>query len=382
MIFFGVLLINQWFLTGLVIENTEIENNSIELVMFYGQGCPHCGGMKTFLTELKEKYPINVIEYEVYFNQSNRELFEEVSNSFGVDIQGVPTLFMDEKVFIGFSSAIGQDIEQEIKKCLEEGCVSPLNKITKENVTSIIGESSPEESPEKTQLKETVTIPAVLAAAAVDSINPCAFAVLIILMTTILVSKNRKKALLAGLAFTVSIYISYFLMGIGLYSAIQATGLSRIFCIIVAFLAILIGLFNLKDYLWYGKWFVMEVPLSWRPKLQCLIYGITSVPGAFLIGFAVSLFLLPCTSGPYIVILGLLANTTTRATALGLLLLYNLIFVIPMLLITGIISLGVITPEKAEKWRQKKLKVLHLIAGIIILLLGIGMLIALCLGMI
>ena len=68
----------------------------------------------------------------------------------------------------------------------------------------------------------------------------------------------------------------------------------------------------------------MEVPISWRPRLKAVIKGITSVPGAFLVGFVVSLFLLPCTSGPYIVILGLLAKTTTRNYALLLLLLYNL----------------------------------------------------------
>ena len=143
-----------------------------------------------------------------------------------------------------------------------------------------------------------------------------------------------------------------------------------------------IELFNLKDYLWYGKWFVMEVSRSWRPKMKSLISGVTSVPRAFLIGFVVSLFLLPCTSGPYIVILGLLARATTKSYAILLLVFYNLIFVSPMILITLANFFGLTTTKKAEKLRQKKLKILHLIAGIIILCLGIGMLIAIKLGMI
>lgn len=122
--------------------------------------------------------------------------------------------------------------------------------------------------------------------------------------------------------------------------------------------------------------------MSWRPKLQSLIRGITSVPGAFAIGFVISLFLLPCTSGPYIVILGLLAKSTTHMYAVLLLVFYNLIFILPMIIITLAIYFGLTTTAKAEKLRQKKLKVLHLIAGIIILLLGIGMIIALSLGMI
>ena len=114
--------------------------------------------------------------------------------------------------------------------------------------------------------------------------------------------------------------------------------------------------------------------------MKALIKGVTSVPGAFLIGFLVSLFLLPCTSGPYIVILGLLSKTATRNYALMLLLLYNFIFILPMLLITFAITFGLTTTEEAEQWRQKKLKVLHLIAGILMVLLGIGMFIAIGLG--
>ena len=122
--------------------------------------------------------------------------------------------------------------------------------------------------------------------------------------------------------------------------------------------------------------------MKWRPKLKSLIGGVTSVPGAFLIGFVISLFLLPCTSGPYIVILGLLAKATTQSYAILLLVFYNLIFIMPMVLITLALFFGLTDTKKAEKFRQKKLKVLHLIAGIIILCLGVGMLIALKLGMI
>lgn len=225
-----------------------------------------------------------------------------------------------------------------------------------------------------------LTLPAILGAAAVDAINPCAFAVLIILISTISAKVNRKKALYSGLAFSFAIYVAYLLMGIGLYSAITATKITNIFYFVVAILAILLGLFNLKDYLWYGKWFIMEVPLCWRPTLKMLIKGVTSIPGTIVVAFLVSLILLPCTSGPYIVILGLLSKAATRMSALILLLLYNFIFILPMLIITLGIYYGFTTTEKMERWRTRKLRVLHLIAGIIILCLGIGMLLSLYFG--
>lgn len=359
----------------------------VDVYVFYGKGCPHCNRVLDFLDSIKSSYPsMNIVEHEIYFNEESRLLFWQMADAFNVEIGGVPTIFIDEKVIVGFDNAIARLLEDEIKRCIAEGCVSPSKKLEEEAVEDealmIEGESSPTEDPGKTETLQKLTIPAVFSAAAVDAINPCAFAVLIILLTTILAAGIRRKALFAGLAFTIAIYISYFLMGVGLYSAIMAAGITHLFYSIVAVLAILIGLFNLKDYLWYGKWFVMEVPMKWRPALKKLIKGVTSVPGAFLVGFVVSLFLLPCTSGPYIVILGLLAKAATRNYALLLLVFYNLIFVLPMLIITLAIYFGFTTTEKAEEWRTKRLKVLHLIAGIIILLLGIGMFVALGLGMV
>ncbi|MEA3248653.1 MAG: cytochrome c biogenesis protein [Nanoarchaeota archaeon] len=359
----GIILV--LFILSINLPIVSAQNEEVVLHFFYGKGCPHCGSSLEFLNKLEENYPSLIVEeHEVYFNQEERKLFEQITNAFGTEIEGVPTIFINDKVFVGFSNSIAESIENEIDTCLNKECDNPINKIKNEGTM------------------QKLTLPAVILAAIVDAINPCAFAVLIILMSTILISKEKKKALFAGLAFSASIFISYFLMGIGLYSAIQATGLSHTFFIVVAVLAIFLGLFNLKDYLWYGKWFVMEVPLSWRPKLQSLIKGITSVPGAFAVGFLVSLFLLPCTSGPYIIILGLLAQAATKSYALFLLIIYNLIFILPMVLITFAISFGFTTTEKAEKLRKRKLKILHLIAGIIILCLGIGMLIAVWLGMI
>lgn len=100
---------------------------------------------------------------------------------------------------------------------------------------------------------------------------------------------------------------------------------------------------------------------------------LTSVPGAFLVGFAVSLFLLPCTSGPYIAILGLLAKTATRSDAMLWQLLYSAIFILPMVLINGAVYYGFTTAERVEAWRATRLPLLHLVAGIILLLLGLAM---------
>jgi cytochrome c biogenesis protein CcdA len=76
---------------------------------------------------------------------------------------------------------------------------------------------------------------------------------------------------------------------------------------IVGIVGLLVGLANLKDYFRYGKGFIMEVPMSRRPAMMKITKKVTSPAGAFVIGVIVSLFLLPCSSGPYLTILGYLS---------------------------------------------------------------------------
>ena len=349
----------------LLILPLAYSQNEVTLVIFHGEGCPHCANALEFLAEMEEQYPSFIIEeYEVYSSQSNRDLLYSVAEAYDIEVTGVPTMFINDKPLKGFSGAREEEIEEEIIFCLENDCVHPLDFVD-DSIDSAI---------------KQITIPAVLGAAAVDAINPCAFAVLIILLTTILGSGNKKRALYSGIAFALAIYLSYFLMGLGFYTAIQGAGVTSTFFTVVAIFAILLGILNLKDFFWYGKGILMEVPRKWRPKMKKLIKSVTSIPGAFVMGFIVSLFLLPCTSGPYLVILGLLAETTTRSYALFLLLLYNLVFILPMLIITFLVYFGLTTTTKAEKWRQDKLKILHFIAGIILILLGMGMLLAMKYG--
>lgn len=372
-------------LLGLV-SGVFAQQDTITVHLFYGQGCPHCAHTAEALDILDDELPIHVVSHEIYFNTTERALFLNVMDHLGQKVEGVPTLVIGEHVVVGYRP---DHIKTVIQECMNKTCADVVSSIENEGFENasnasdvVIGEVNQSEYNESVQptQRHSLTISAVVSAALVDAINPCAFAVLIILLTTVLATSQKKRALGAGLAFSLSVFISYYFMGVGLYSAIRAAQLSHLFFGVVAVLAILIGLFNLKDYLWYGKWFVMEVPMSWRPKLKALLRGVTSVPGAFGVGFLVSLFLLPCTSGPYIVILGLLSHVSSRSDALWYLVLYNAIFILPMVLITLAVYFGRLSTERAEELRQRKLQVLHLIAGIILLALGVGMLVAMWLG--
>lgn len=317
--------------------------------LFYSRGCSHCEKVINYLQSENLFQRLNLDKKEIRFHRDNLQEFLKICQEKNIpeDRRGVPMLLYHGKCVIGDKPII-EFVNQIVKG----------QNITKRN----------EDQKNYNQVPR-INLLAVIGGASADSINPCAFAVLILLMTTILSSGNRRRALWAGLAFTSSVFISYFLMGIGVYYALATAKSSMILSKIIAGLAILIGLANLKDVFWYGKGFVMEVPFSWRPKLQALIKSITSPFGAFLIGFSVSLFLLPCTSGPYIAILGMLSQRTTQARAIFYLLIYNLVFILPMILITLAVFWGLDT-QKAEQIRQKNIRLIHFIVAVLMLLIG------------
>ena len=321
---------------------------------FWQPGCPHCSITEPILEQLQTEFSeLNVVKFDIRESAENYELLMALSKNYSFSPTATPIIFMGGDV-IEYSADIEEVLRNKTVELSETGCGCPgENLCMEEGITKI-------------------TLGALLIGAFLDSINPCEFAVLIILISTILTKGRRKTALKAGLAFASAIFLAYFLMGFGLFSAIQLLNVSSIIFKVVGVLAIIVGLLNIKDFFWYGKGLLMEVPMSWRPYMKRIIKATTSPKGAFFTGLIVSLFLTPCTSGPYIVILGMLSNKATMLQAVPLLILYNAIFIAPMVLLTLLFVKGYST-ERAERIRQKSLRLLHLIAGVLMLGLGVLM---------
>lgn len=217
-----------------------------------------------------------------------------------------------------------------------------------------------------------LTIPALVGGAAIDSINPCAFAVMIFLLGYLLALGSSKLILRIGLVYIVTIFAVYFLAGLGLLRALTAFGVAGIIYKIAAVILLFVGLVNVKDFFWYGKGFTLAIPESKKPLLQKYIRK-ASIPAAVVLGFLVSAFELPCTGGVYIAILGLLASRETQISAVPYLLLYNFIFVLPLFIILGLVYFG-ISAKQMEEWRTKNRKWLRLVLGLGSLVLGVLML--------
>jgi len=227
---------------------------------------------------------------------------------------------------------------------------------------------------------EALSLTKVLILAGADAVNPCALAVLVLVLVALLTSQKKKSAVLkGGLMFSLAVLIFYFLYGliiIGVFkgATLVSSNIASYLYKGLAIFAMLLGALNIKDALFYKPGGVMtEMPMFLRPKLKRIIKGITSPLGAFFIGIFVTLFLLPCTIGPYIVVSGILSSLELLKTVPWLVL-YNIIFILPMLAITFLIYIGYSSIEKVGGWKEQNIKWLHLIAGAILFIIGLLML--------
>lgn len=215
---------------------------------------------------------------------------------------------------------------------------------------------------------ESLSFWVVTGAALIDSINPCAIVTLLFLSAILLASEGRRKVLEVSAAFIFSSYVVYLLLGLGLIVLIDVSGLSFFFRRLVASLSMIIGLEHLR----YGDNSLVEIPSSWRSRLVRLIRGITGIRTAFLAGFVVTLLELPCTGGPYMVVLGLLAEKTggELGTLVPILLYYNFIFVLPLMIISLLVYFGT-----RPRFKEKNIEPLHSVTGLAMILMGIYLLI-------
>lgn len=205
-----------------------------------------------------------------------------------------------------------------------------------------------------------------------DSINPCAFAVMFILLSSILKSqKSRSKVLLAWFLFTLAVFISYLAMWLWLYTSLSTLENMFYLQLTAWILWIVIWLANMKDYFWYWKYFKMEVPDAWRPKMFWILKRVVSPGWAFVVWFLISLFLLPCTSWPYIMVLGYLAaeSATINTWWYIYIIIYNLIFIIPMIIIALLIGFGFKNVWELKEYKELNVEKMHLITWIIMILL-------------
>ncbi len=338
------------------------EEHTICIYVFYGQGCPHCERVKPVIDALAAKYPqVQLKTYEVYFNTTNQAIFAEFQQRYGVTEKGVPTLFIGDRALVG-ETAIRTELEERIAWYTTNPGVCPATYTKSGGLPFDLSPVKPVD----------LTVPSIVIAAVIDSINPCAFAVLILLLAYLSSLGERRRIALVGCTYIATVFVVYFIAGLGLLTVVQQIGLTGIVFTLAAIVALITGLINIAEVLLKREIFTLAIPASQKGAIDRYIKR-ASIPSAIVLGALVSMVELPCTGGIYLAILGLLGDRMTLAEGIPYLLLYNLIFVLPLILILIAMYWGG-TPERMETFRSGSKRWVRLVMGIVMVALGALML--------
>jgi cytochrome c biogenesis protein CcdA/thiol-disulfide isomerase/thioredoxin len=330
----------------------------VTAVYFYGDGCTHCEKVKPLIAELQAAYPeLQLEQLEVYHNTSNQQRFVEMTGHANLSNAGIPLIFIGDTALVG---------ETEIRTRLEEEILAERERLGSCNTTAPATAARAENC---TPAAITLTPQMVVVPALADSLNPCALSVLIFLLVSIAAAGSRRRILLIGGSYTAAVFLFHLLVGIGLFSVISLSGYSRLFSIIGGLVALVLGVITVIEVCRNREVYLLSVPESGKGILSTYI-RIASLPAAFVLGILAGLLGFSCTGGIYISILGLMGRSLTLASGLPWLVLYNIVFILPLVLVTLLVAYGM-SAERADAWRTEHKRALRLVIGIIMCTLGL-----------
>lgn len=209
----------------------------------------------------------------------------------------------------------------------------------------------------------------VITAGLLDSFNPCAIAILLIFIALMLtLEKSRRTILVLGLTYIIAIYLTYLAIGFGLLRAIHFFQIPRYFTEVIGWLLIVWGLWGFKDYFFPKLPFRLSTSVKSRQIIATWADKFT-VPATAVMGFFVAIFGFPCTGGIYLATLAMLSEKATYFRGAFYLLIYNLMFVTPLILIF-IFSTNRFVTEKIINWNETNSPVFRLTISVITIILG------------
>lgn len=366
-----------------------------DIYFFWGDGCPHCAQAKPFLEGLAQRFPqVRVHSYEVWYNQTNQNLLAQMAKAYNFEPKYVPTIFIGDLHWEGYSSTISQEIEKAVAACLAAGCrnagAGVIPGMEPNAPTTTPSNSSPAQPDSETD--QTIEIPLIgkvnlgqqsllastLLIAFVDGVNPCSVWVLTMLLAITLHTGSRKKVLLIGLVFLTVTAAVYALFIAGLFTLLTVVRFTGWVQVVVALVALVFGLINIKDYFWYKKGVSLTIADEQKPgllkRMRALLDGSQSFWGLLgatvLLAGGVSLVEFSCTAGFPVIWTNLLSTQGVEPlTFVLLLLIYLIIYQFDEL----VIFFAAVFTLRATRLEEKHGRLLKLVGGVLMLTLAVVM---------
>ncbi len=376
-------------LLALVTAASAAAPPSLTLHYFRAEGCPHCEDAGAFFARLAAEEPrLAVRDYEIGRDVGNRALFQAALDALGVEEGGVPLIFVGDWATLGYHSdaSTGAEIRRQVARCLAAPCPDVLETIRSGRApaaTSLHAAGSGLLSlPLVGEIEvATLSLPLLtLALAGLDAFNPCAFFVLLFLLSMMAHQKSRARMLAVGSIFVAFSGLMYFAFMAAWLSLFHILGQLAWVTLAAGLLALVVGALNIKDFFVFGRGASLSIPESKKPALfrrARAVLAADKLPAMLaatvFLAIAANFYELLCTAGFPMVYTHLLTLNEPSLLARHLyLVFYNVVYVLPLAAIVAVFArtLG------ARKLGEREGRLLKLLSGTMMLELGVLLLFA------
>lgn len=392
----------------------------IKLYFFWSKTCPHCAEAHPFIDSLPQKYPWIELESHRVSDPGVQDIWQNIASKTSTEARSVPYMASCEKAIVGYSSeaVTGEFLVNRLKNCYlslggklsdadlpTKGATSTTTSAqtdaplfgtcgtdTGEGTCDATSLSEPVAEPDVQPVElplvgvvtpETMSLPLLtLVLAGVDAFNPCAFFVLLFLLSIMVNAKSRSRMLLVGgifVFFSGFIYFLFMTAWLNIFQLLGAGSDGGMIILAAGCLALIAGAINIKDYFFTKGEVTLSMSAENRTSLIKRMGKLSNSSnlGALLIGSTVLAILanayeLLCTAGfPMIYTSVLSMHNLPDIERYMYLVLYNIVYVIPLAIIVIVFSatLG------KRKLTEKEGQTLKLMSGVMMLGMGIALVI-------
>lgn len=362
---------------------TLAQEEPAELLIFYSPTCYECSKVKNeVIPGIEKEFAAKIsIKYKDISDIENYKYLLSLRLKFSPEMNiEVPVIFMKGKFLTG---------KDDIKNDLKDFIANALNASGKEEVLPGI---------DLVQVFKRFKLAGVMAAGLEDGINPCAFTVIVFFISYLSLQGYLKKTLLiVGLSFIGTIFATYFLIGLGIFNFLYSLRnfwiITKALNISVGLLSVFLGILAVYDFIKFrstqdteGQ--LLQLPKPVKNRIHAVIgshYRRQVKPGAespgqdvfrlitsaVITGFLVTLLEAVCTAQLYVPTITVILKTTPlKLQAFGYLAVYNLMFIVPLLIIFLFALLGVTSGQFAA-FLKKHLALIKILMASLFFALGI-----------
>jgi glutaredoxin len=356
-----------------------------EIEIFTRSGCPRCAAAERFLHQLQGERPaLRVVSRHVDRDPVALQQLRELAAQRSVEVIGVPAFHIRDELLIGFlgDASTGARIRTLIEGrggespqaggvCLPDAVAACAGAEDVEGVAlPFVGSLAVRD----------IGLPLfTIAVGLLDGFNPCAMWVLLFLLSLLVNVQSRVKMLVIACTFVVASGLAYFAFMAAWLNVFMLVGFSAAVRVILAILACVVGVVNVKDFVAFGRGISFSIPEPAKHGLYTRARAILqaeslagALAGVIVLAVFVNTVELLCTAGLPAVYTHILTQRHLPWWGYyGYLALYNVAYMLD----DGLMVLTAVVTLNRFKLQQRGGRWLKLVSGMVLLALGLALLI-------